>query len=59
MEWADAEPCVLLLLRSGRRHYHGPHAYVTGNAARAIQVEEGEEEKKAVESRDEGTGITH
>jgi len=30
----------------GRRHYHGPHAYVTGNAVPAIRVKgEGKGEK--------------
>ena len=32
---------------SGRRHYHGPHAYITEKKAAAlvIQVDEGEGEK--------------
>lgn len=37
---------------SGRRHYHGPHVYVTKNVAPA--VDEGEGETDTVDSKDEG-----
>jgi hypothetical protein len=41
---------VVCITFSGRRHYHGPHAYITTEnpAAPAVQVDEieGEKEKK-------------
>lgn len=45
---------VVVVVVSGRRHYHGPHAYITGSLSRApalgIQVDggggEGEKEQK-------------
>jgi len=44
--------CSLVVCCSGRRHYHGPHAYITAeNAAAAIQVvDEGEDEKEKDDS---------
>ncbi|KAF8494443.1 amino acid permease [Russula emetica] len=33
----------------GRRHYHGPHAYITENVVSAIQVDEGKGEKDVVD----------
>lgn len=36
------KPLALVVGCSGRRHYHGPYAYITENAAPVIQVDEGE-----------------
>lgn len=45
----------------GRRHYHGPHAYIKENAAPAIKVDEGEGEKDvdadAVDDSDRKRGM--
>ena len=44
----------VLLCCSGRRHYRGPHAYVTDNAAHDVG-EKGNGDKSSVDTKDNGT----
>jgi hypothetical protein len=51
---------LTLLLRSGRRHYHGPHANTEKNA-KSASVVEGDDEKREKHSvgKDEGVAVSH
>jgi hypothetical protein len=54
-------PDFYLLFRSGRRHYHGPHANAVkiGKSAVVGDGDDGQGEKGSVDDKDEGITVSH